>query len=110
MRICIVSLLRIALWRHIEGTDLTYTVSLLYLFTALEPLLGIVLASLPMMRPAGTQIIKSSILSWANPRHWTSSANLAIKKPGARDFKRLHDDSDLARFRADIEGHPLGEM
>lgn len=42
--------------KDLVQTDITYSSSTLFFFTILEPLLGIVLACLPVLRPAMTQI------------------------------------------------------
>ena len=121
-RICVISLLRIALWRYLEGQDLTYTATLLYLFTALEPLLGIVLASLPIIKGASTEIINSSMLSWTKTLVRTSTndskysrkhaptSNSGAGNAKARDFYRLQNGSDTATSDRDIEDHPLQDI
>ena len=112
-----ISLLRIAFWPHLESDDFTYSVSLLYLFSALEPLLGIVLASLPIMRQAGVHIINSPVLSWVKSLMASSGSgsgyrreeslrlNPVSKNTESRNFHRLHDDSNLSVPGTEVEGH-----
>jgi hypothetical protein len=48
----------------LKSPDFTYDAVNLYLFTALEPLLAISLACLPLLRPFSERIAGSSALSW----------------------------------------------
>ena len=83
-RICAISLVRIALYKRVESLDITYDIAPSYLFTILEPLLGIVLASLPVMRPAGVRIFRSQALSWVRSilkSNRSSSSYLKISLP-----------------------------
>ncbi|KAL4903832.1 hypothetical protein BDW74DRAFT_155471 [Aspergillus multicolor] len=49
--ICIITIFRINMINDLVSTDLTYTTTPLMIFTILEPLLGIILACLPLLRP-----------------------------------------------------------
>ncbi|RDW74451.1 uncharacterized protein DSM5745_07113 [Aspergillus mulundensis] len=49
--ICIITIFRINMINDLVSTDLTYTTAPLMIFTILEPLLGIILACLPLLRP-----------------------------------------------------------
>ncbi|KAF9737638.1 hypothetical protein PMIN06_003911 [Paraphaeosphaeria minitans] len=54
--ICAITIARIILIKDLVPMDTTYTSSHIFFFTILEPLLGIILACLPVLRPAMTQI------------------------------------------------------
>ncbi|MCJ1264136.1 hypothetical protein MMC22_004007 [Lobaria immixta] len=118
--ICIISLLRIAYWRKVLGADLTYSATLLYLFTALEPLLGIFLASLPFMRPAGIVIINSSMFSWTKIllRSGRGSgygkepldSKPVIKNSKVRHFRGIHNDPSLSTAHIDVEDHSMENL
>ncbi|KAK4222684.1 hypothetical protein QBC38DRAFT_489287 [Podospora fimiseda] len=65
--ICAIAVARIALYQlalAYDQTDFTYSGSTLYLFTSIEPLLGIALACLPLLRPIGDRASNSPIVSW----------------------------------------------
>ena len=99
--------------------DTTYDIVPLYLFTILEPLLGIVLASLPISRPAGTQIANSAAFAWFRSvfeterskssfgRTPTLGVNLTSRSAEAQKFNRLHDGSDTHKPGGDVESHPM---
>jgi hypothetical protein len=118
-RICIISVLRIVLYQRLSTTDLTHDTVVLYLFTALEPLLGIVLASLPIMRPAGSQLAHSSVFSWSKALLRSSKAGSQPKRqketgsdpdpanPKRQSFHRLHDNPYSSTVVTDIESHAM---
>ncbi|KAF2441948.1 hypothetical protein P171DRAFT_434542 [Karstenula rhodostoma CBS 690.94] len=54
--ICVITIARIILIKDLVPLDTTYTSSHIFFFTILEPLLGIILACLPVLRPAMSQI------------------------------------------------------
>ncbi|KAK3984628.1 hypothetical protein QBC44DRAFT_336643 [Cladorrhinum sp. PSN332] len=65
--ICAIAVARIALYQlalAYDQTDFTYSGSTLYLFTSIEPLLGISLACLPLLRPIGDRASGSPIANW----------------------------------------------
>ena len=115
-------MLRIAYYNRLKGTDLTYSVTLLYMFTALEPLLGIVLASLPVMRAAGNQLFNSSAFSWAKSLLGPSSSGSSDRKEAsyeaqnvarnnkAKDFLRLNDGLDLPTTDSETDAYILGDL
>lgn len=66
-RICAISVARIALYQamiQFGQLDFTYSVTVLYLFTAIEPALGITLACMPLMRPLFEHISPAAALTY----------------------------------------------
>ncbi|KAF2110246.1 hypothetical protein BDV96DRAFT_650894 [Lophiotrema nucula] len=97
--ICAVSIARIALYKLLDITspELTYDAGILYLFTVLEPLLGIILACMPLLRPAGNHIANSlmvsSAISWAK----------SFASSGRRTMYSTRGD----KAQASVDGVPL---
>ena len=94
--ICIVSLLRI-IWVHrVKAEDVTYGWAPLYLFTALEPLLGIVLACLPLVQPVTSKIFMSSIVDWSRRKLRSTWSSLRSTQNGwPRSSSKSADQEDL---------------
>ncbi|KAL4883894.1 hypothetical protein BJY04DRAFT_215786 [Aspergillus karnatakaensis] len=69
--ICIITIFRIDTVNDLVDDDITYTTTSLSVFTILETLLGVILASLPLLRPILDRILGSRSMSRAstpNPR------------------------------------------
>jgi hypothetical protein len=98
----VITIARIVLIKDLVETDITYSTSTLFFFTILEPLLGIVLACLPVLRPAMTQIAsvftgtRKSLLNDSD----YGSASKSRRKPTIgstgkySDLSGKHDRSD----------------
>ena len=102
-RLCIVSVSRIILVRQVTNRDQTYSATLLVCFTLLESQLGIVLACLPIIRPATVKLRDSTAntLTWrllstgkgsTTNSQTSSSANPATAKSKKGAFDRLYDN------------------
>ncbi|KAI6080694.1 hypothetical protein F4821DRAFT_275689 [Hypoxylon rubiginosum] len=78
--ICILSLLRIIFVNNWDLTDVTYTAPLTTIFTILEPTLGVVNASLPVMKPALDRIFHLEIFNWTKEVFtgcsWSNTTNV----------------------------------
>lgn len=72
-------------WIHrVNRLGATYGLAVLYIFTALEPLLGIVLACLPLIRPVANKISESPPMSWHKLKStWGSSEPIQQGSPGS---------------------------
>ena len=85
--------------------DLTYSAALLEYFTVLESQLGIVLACLPIARPAAIKISKSAAMTMSrrlisagskstSGAQGTPSSTALSSDAKKKDFHRLHDNVD----------------
>lgn len=94
-RICIITIARIVLIRDLVTTDLTYTTVILFFFSILEPLLGIVLACLPLVRPAAQKLATYS----SHHRHGSLKSTEDYPKGhfagGSGGFSRKTNKRDL---------------
>lgn len=64
-RICIITLLRVTYIARMNLLDFSYASVDLAIWSILEPTLGILNASLPVLRPVGSHIFESHALTWA---------------------------------------------
>ena len=55
--VCVVTLIRLILSTRLKFDDVTYNYARISIFTVLEPLLGIIIACLPLSRPAIKKVI-----------------------------------------------------
>jgi hypothetical protein len=64
--ICAISFARLGIYKSLDlqSPEFTYDAATLYLFTILEPTIAIILACIPLLRPAGEKIANSSAVSW----------------------------------------------
>ncbi|KAM7183449.1 hypothetical protein V8F20_012617 [Naviculisporaceae sp. PSN 640] len=65
--ICSIAVARIALYKLIlayDQSDFTYAGSTMFVFTAMEPLLGCALACMPMLQPVAEAATGSVVMSW----------------------------------------------
>ncbi|KAK1140320.1 hypothetical protein N8T08_010455 [Aspergillus melleus] len=93
--ICVITIFRITLINELVATDLTYSTTILFFFTILEPLLGIVLASLPMMRPLLQRVTGKSTVSSGSHGLNSSYAPSGLKRGRLpRGTMRLHGSVD----------------
>lgn len=121
--ICIISLLRIV-WAHRLDHDVTYNWAVLYLFSLLEPLLGITVACLPLIQPVVNKISLSSVMSWSKCKlksTWGSLKSTSQESPEshsvARNWKSLrhpaehmHGVDGIANSNGGIETHSLDNL
>jgi hypothetical protein len=90
-----------------DFTDLTYASIDLFLWSIFEPTLGILNASLPVLRPIGSAVARLSIVGWAKSsfRSYATSSNrntggasITIGGGSANSrgdkFRRLEDPTD----------------
>ena len=88
--ICIIALIRIAYYNLLNSQDLTHDTVLLFICTAIEPLLGIVLASLPFVRPAGLKILESFMMSWLLSSNRATNNDDSEQNGPSSSFKNSH--------------------
>jgi hypothetical protein len=107
--ICVISALRVVYIANMDLNDFTYAAADLVLWSFLEPSLGIINASLPVLKPVGSLIVHSPALDWARSSSrtsrsmaatapgrkptsgWTKSAS---RKSQSESFQRLEDPTD----------------
>jgi hypothetical protein len=95
-RICGISISRIALYQRVDlkSPDFTYDAGILFLFTALEPLLAISLACMPLLRPFGEKIANSSAVSWVRSVTSSITASKGTSLHSMETGKPTHDGSE----------------
>lgn len=107
LSICVITIARIILIKDLVPLDTTYTSSHIFFFTILEPLLGIILACLPVLRPAMTQITsvftgtKKSLLNNSDITSDSKSRTIG----GARKYNHIADGVD----RSDSLTRPIND-
>ncbi|KAJ8130819.1 hypothetical protein O1611_g2804 [Lasiodiplodia mahajangana] len=103
--ICIISLLRVLWLVNLDLTDLTYGVGPGTIYSALEPILGVINACLPTIKPAVLRIIRIIIPSWAN------YAGSLTQKSSVTDSKSHKVTSaDTAPYRQLDDNIPLNNL
>ncbi|KAK8071294.1 hypothetical protein PG997_011497 [Apiospora hydei] len=90
---CITSLLRLVSLSSLDYTDITYNILSALIFGGLEPLIGIIVACVPLMRPLLGRSTYSAT-GTAQPRRKSSRSK---SKDG--DFERLQDESSQLQLR-----------
>lgn len=103
--ICIISILRIVSIQNLNEADFTYSVSLIGIWSFLEPSLGIVSACLPVMQPVLSKISTASVISWtknlgsknatSKAQFWGNGGSGSTERIDSRPkkFQRLEDAS-----------------
>ncbi len=114
-------------WIHRVNTlDITYNWAHLFLFTVLEPLLGIILACLPLIQPV-TSPLTQSVMSWSRRKlknTWNSSSkptgqgssrsdSISLGQKGG--FKRLEGGppcraESVSENQRAVDFHSLGDL
>ena len=99
--ICIISLIRIV-WVHRVGqADITYNWAVLYLFTTLEPLLGIVVACLPLIQPVVNKVSLSSVMIWSRCKLKSTWGNSKPSQQGSSGSNSM--SSDRKKFSRPVD-------
>ena len=104
--VCVITLIRLILSVRLQFNDITYNFARISLFTVLEPLLGIIIACLPLFRPAikkatSGYVNKTPLCPRETPPHVLLSSTMARlrlkkeKKMKKTAFHRFDDDSLL---------------
>jgi hypothetical protein len=62
--ICVISLLRVIVISRLDLADFTYATAPIGIWSILEPTLGVINASLPILRPILRDILKSRVVRW----------------------------------------------
>ena len=104
-----------------NSADFTYGWALLFLFTVLESLLGILIACLPVIQPVRMKLIDSAFMSWIGSKisdtlGSSGSRNKASSggNSSARNFDRLPEplyrgENDFETHNA-VESHSMGDL
>ena len=103
--VCIVTIIRLALSVQINLDDFTYDVTRIAIVTQLEPLLGIIIACLPIFPPAVRKLTSHIKTTNSNTRNVLSNSVARLRLRRAKDstFKRFNDSvllTDLENNRA----------
>lgn len=103
--VVIISALRLYSLAHVDMTDVTYTVLMPILWSALEPCLAITLACVPLLRPLlGGRYSPTGTAKFGPPTKKMLSRTVTQK--GSRKFNRLQDEASntqLADENVDTE-------
>ncbi|KAI0419310.1 hypothetical protein F5X98DRAFT_373108 [Xylaria grammica] len=105
--ICVISLLRVIWVSSWNLSDLTFGVVDVTIYTILEPLLGVVNACLPIVKPALVRIFNPGGQIWSSTKieSWKTTSTSATQKrrspPSNRaNFDRLHNGIPLISIHA----------
>ena len=77
--ICIISIIRIDAINRLNYSDITYSVVLDSIFTALEPTLGVINACLPLLQPVVSKCSSSTMFSWSRLRSSVGTSRRGLK-------------------------------
>ncbi|KAF6232640.1 hypothetical protein HO173_009079 [Letharia columbiana] len=96
--VCIVTIVRLILSIHMNLDDFTYGITKIAIVTILEPLLGIIIACLPLFPPTVKKITGYSKETNSETRNVLSSsmARLRLKRSRNSAFQRFKDSSLLS--------------
>lgn len=100
----IISALRLESLLKVDMTDVTYTVILPILWSALEPCVAITLACIPLLRPLfgrGHTAKGSTVELNAIPK-----SIITIGKKSNRKFNKLYDESSMTELATETEFRP----
>ena len=104
-RICIISAFRIKSIADLDFTDFTYSLINDGIWSALEPLLGIVNACLPILQPVIAKVGETSLFSRSRG---SSKASNSKGSSDQSSTKPLHpDESDTKNFHRLYNHYPL---
>ena len=93
--ICVVTILRIVIAARFDINDFTYDLAKLAICTDLEPMLGMITASLPVMQPALRRIMGLRTEQSSEGRPSSSVARLRTKSTKKSSFRQLKDSYTL---------------
>ena len=85
-----------------NGADITYSWALPYLFSVLEPRLGILLARLPVIQPVRIKIVNSAIVGWIESKI-SSTPGSSSSRNKASSGQRQPEELRIA-FRSTFTG------
>ena len=114
--VCAVTIIRLILSTLLKLDDITYNFARISIFTVLEPLLGIIIACLPLSRPAIKKV--TSYLKKTPPETpnvvSSAMARLRLKRLKGSAFQRfdnslLFSDLENSRTQGDITAGPVSE-
>ena len=97
-RICIISLQRVLWLQHWDLTDLTYTVTPGACWSTLEPILGVVNACMPAMRPVLRKLFNRDVFSGSDPSHRQPPVHRRWLQPHTRSSSQHSSPSDRMAF------------
>ena len=100
--VCVVTIIRLVFSTQVKLDDYTYSVARVGVVTLLEPLLGIIVACLPIFPPAIKKIIDYMKSTHPETHNVLSSsmARLRLKRSKSSSFQSLEDSSPLRDLEA----------
>ncbi len=122
-RICVITGLRIGFLDRVNDPDVTYNWAILFLFCALEALLGITLACLPVLPPVTGKLADSQAFSWSRQlfrsgfstgskpsklSERSSKSGSGLPRKDKMNFRRLAENSFPTSI--DTETHALHDI
>ena len=100
--VCVVTIIRLVFSTQIDLEDYTYSIARVGILTLLEPLLGIIVACLPIFPPAIAKVVAYMRKTRPETRNVLSSsmARLRMKRSKSSAFQSLDDSSPLSDLEA----------
>jgi hypothetical protein len=97
--ICILSILRTVNVTQIDFPDFHHYIHSLEIWSAIEPTLGIIVACMPVLRPAFTRISKSPLLLWSHRSTELDEGSSEENLTRSRNFRSITQRSDKGQFQ-----------
>ncbi|ROV99543.1 hypothetical protein VMCG_06338 [Cytospora schulzeri] len=98
--VVIISAIRLYSLVHVDMADVTYTVPMPIMWSALEPCLAITLACVPLLRPLlGGRYSPTGTAKFGPPTKKVKSRTVTQK--GSRQFNRLQDEPSITQLAED---------
>ncbi|KUI53671.1 hypothetical protein VP1G_01089 [Cytospora mali] len=104
--VVIISAIRLYSLVHVDMTDVTYTVLMPILWSALEPCLAIPLACVPLLRPLlGRRYSPTGTAKFGPPTMKTRT----VAQKRKRNFDRLEDETSITQLAGSSRRHSTGD-
>lgn len=107
--ICVITLFRIIYTVKIDAQDVTKSYASVGILSLLEPLLGVINACLPFMKPILRKFTQAKMLAWTKGTGTGTSASGGSNVDRFKQFQRLDDAAyPLGGLPSSVPGHMTG--
>jgi hypothetical protein len=107
-RICILSVVRVVAISKLDLTDVTYTIVLDNIMSALEPTLGVINACLPLLQPIIPKISENKIITWFKSLTTMRSSATGFSKTDSKQPSGKFASHHFDRLTPDL--YPLTDI